>query len=66
MDQESDDNKEPTKTEESVAEAVDLYIKQVDPSLILKILLEKKGMTPQKAQTIMRWARAKADDLGWL
>lgn len=43
MDQESNNNKEPepTKTEEYVAEAVDLYIKQVDPALILRILLEK-------------------------
>lgn len=60
------ESEDKTKTEELIAETVDLYIKQIDPSLILRILLEKDGMTPQKAQTIMRWAYAKADDLGWI
>lgn len=57
-----DDN---TKTEDLVEEAYKLYVGGIDPALILRIILER-GVSPAKAQTVMRWGKSKAEKLGWL
>lgn len=54
-----------TKTEEHIKAALDLVIGGVDGSLIYKIMLEK-GLSPAKAQTVIRWATIRAKNLGWL
>ncbi len=62
-----DETPEPelSKTEEHIKVALDLVIGGVDPGLITKIMLEW-DLTPAKAETIIRWAKAKAKYLGWL